>query len=257
MQQWSTRHLTLGMSPLPCGNIAGEALQTPNLPRSYLVQVQPADQFYRNKHTTDKLESQCKQCKRSALQNVTTPTVEQKKCSKCNEVRPAGCFDRYKRTSDGLQSQCKDCMKVRHVRLASVCPGCMPTTVAMPLPVLGSSKAYSIQCDLLQQSMPSAAAESSCRPAQAARPVVKQPTVVEKPCSKCHVLKAASEFFRREQSHDGLQSWCRACKNAARQAQVRCCLVGCMRAEDPAIGRAIHFVVLRPYPVENAALPCF
>jgi hypothetical protein len=45
--------------------------------------------------------------------------------------------------------------------------------------------------------------------------------VVEKPCSKCHVLKAASEFFRREQSHDGLQSWCRACKNAARQAQVR------------------------------------
>jgi len=56
-------------------------------------------------------------------------------------------------------------------------------------------------------------------PLQAARPVVKQPTVVEKPCSKCHVLKPAAEFFRREQSHDGLQSWCRACKNAARQAQ--------------------------------------
>ena len=54
---------------------------------------------------------------------------------------------------------------------------------------------------------------------QAARPVVKSPTVVEKPCSKCHVLKPAAEFFRREQSHDGLQSWCRACKNAARQAQ--------------------------------------
>lgn len=74
--------------------------------------MQPADQFYRNKHTTDKLESQCKQCKRSALQNVTSPTVESKKCSKCGLVRAASCFDRYKRTSDGLQSQCKDCMKV-------------------------------------------------------------------------------------------------------------------------------------------------
>lgn len=73
--------------------------------------VQPATEFYRNKHTSDKLESQCKQCKRSALQNVTTPTVESKKCSKCEQVRAASCFDRYKRTSDGLQSQCKDCMK--------------------------------------------------------------------------------------------------------------------------------------------------
>lgn len=74
--------------------------------------MQPSTEFYRNKHTSDKLESQCKQCKRSALQNVTTPTVESKRCSKCNEVRAASCFDRYKRTSDGLQSQCKDCMKV-------------------------------------------------------------------------------------------------------------------------------------------------
>ncbi len=78
-----------------------------------MYQVQPADQFYRNKHTTDRLESQCKQCKRSALQNVTIPTVDSKKCSKCNEIKPASTFDRYKRTSDGLQSQCKDCMKVR------------------------------------------------------------------------------------------------------------------------------------------------
>lgn len=54
--------------------------------------------------------------------------------------------------------------------------------------------------------------------------MVKQPTVIEKPCSKCHVLKPANEFFRREQSHDGLQSWCRSCKNAARQAQVSCVL---------------------------------
>ncbi len=102
-----------------------------------MVQVQPADQFYRNKHTTDKLESQCKQCKRSALQNVTTPTVEQKKCSKCGLVRAASFFDRYKRTSDGLQSQCKDCMKVT----PPIWPACLPTTVATPLPCLGSSKA--------------------------------------------------------------------------------------------------------------------
>jgi hypothetical protein len=90
-----------------------------------LPQVQPADQFYRNKHTTDKLESQCKQCKRSALQNVTTPTVEQKKCSKCGEVRAANCFDRYKRTSDGLQSQCKDCMKVLRPPLHAL-TDCLP-----------------------------------------------------------------------------------------------------------------------------------
>ena len=43
------------------------------------------------------------------------------------------------------------------------------------------------------------------------------PTVEQKQCSKCHMLKSAGDFFRREQSHDGLQSWCRSCKNAARQ----------------------------------------
>lgn len=43
------------------------------------------------------------------------------------------------------------------------------------------------------------------------------PTVEQKQCSKCHVMKNAVDFFRREQSHDGLQSWCRSCKNAARQ----------------------------------------
>jgi hypothetical protein len=108
-----------------------------------LLQIQPADQFYRNKHTTDKLESQCKQCKRSALQNVTTPTVEQKKCSKCGLVRAASFFDRYKRTSDGLQSQCKDCMKVMRAGPCptSVCIDCLPTPVATLLPVLGSYKA--------------------------------------------------------------------------------------------------------------------
>ena len=41
--------------------------------------------------------------------------------------------------------------------------------------------------------------------------------MVSKPCSKCHVNKPAKDFFRREQSHDGLQSWCRACKNQARR----------------------------------------
>ena len=55
---------------------------------------------------------------------------------------------------------------------------------------------------------------------QAARPTVTIPTVEQKQCSKCHVIKGAAEFFRREQSHDGLQSWCRACKNAARQGNV-------------------------------------
>lgn len=52
---------------------------------------------------------------------------------------------------------------------------------------------------------------------QAARPTVTVPTVEQKQCSKCHVVKNAVDFFRREQSHDGLQSWCRSCKNAARQ----------------------------------------
>ncbi len=74
---------------------------------------QVAEQFYRNKHTTDRLESQCKTCKRSALQNVPLPVVDQKKCTKCAQVKQASHFDRYKRTADGLQSQCKDCMKVR------------------------------------------------------------------------------------------------------------------------------------------------
>jgi hypothetical protein len=111
---------------------------TPHVLLDCLKQVQPADQFYRNKHTTDKLESQCKQCKRSALQNVTTPTVEQKKCSKCGLVRAANCFDRYKRTSDGLQSQCKDCMKVVLVRMPPYAVFCLPTSVATHIPILGS-----------------------------------------------------------------------------------------------------------------------
>ena len=85
---------------------------------------QAADQFYRNKHTTDRLESQCKTCKRSALQNVPLPVVDQKRCTKCGQVKQASHFDRYKRTADGLQSQCKDCMKVRSgaaVPLREVC----------------------------------------------------------------------------------------------------------------------------------------
>ena len=46
------------------------------------------------------------------------------------------------------------------------------------------------------------------------------PTVEQKQCSKCHITKNAADFFRREQSHDGLQSWCRSCKNAARQGNM-------------------------------------
>ena len=76
-------------------------------------EVLPADSFYRNRHTTDRLEGQCKNCKRNALANVEEPTVLEKQCSKCKETKSAREFDRYKRTHDGLQSQCKCCMKVR------------------------------------------------------------------------------------------------------------------------------------------------
>ena len=76
-------------------------------------EVLPADSFYRNRHTSDLLEGQCKNCKRNGLASVEEPTVQEKQCSKCKETKAAKHFDRYKRTHDGLQSQCKACMKVR------------------------------------------------------------------------------------------------------------------------------------------------
>ena len=155
----------------------------------------PAAAFNRNRHTTDHLEGQCKTCKRSVLASVEEPTVLEKQCSKCKEVKQASAFDRYKRTQDGLQSQCKACMKV--------------SVLIVPVPTSAH-----VCCVIM--------ATELCRKClrQAARPTVTIPTVEQKQCSKCHVVKGAADFFRREQSHDGLQSWCRACKNAARQGNV-------------------------------------
>lgn len=75
-------------------------------------EVLSADAFFRNRHTADLLEGQCKNCKRSSMGILEDLTLQQKQCSKCKETKHASQFDRYKRTHDGLQSQCKSCMKV-------------------------------------------------------------------------------------------------------------------------------------------------
>lgn len=77
-------------------------------------EVLSADLFFRNRHTADLLEGQCKNCKRSSMGIHDDLTMQQKQCSKCKETKLATQFDRYKRTHDGLQSQCKSCMKVSH-----------------------------------------------------------------------------------------------------------------------------------------------
>ena len=44
-----------------------------------------------------------------------------------------------------------------------------------------------------------------------ALPVVEQPTVTSKTCSRCRMQKPASEFDRYKRTADGLQSQCKAC----------------------------------------------
>ena len=44
-----------------------------------------------------------------------------------------------------------------------------------------------------------------------ALPVVEQPTVTSKTCSRCRMQKPASDFDRYKRTADGLQSQCKAC----------------------------------------------
>ena len=59
-----------------------------------------------------------------------------------------------------------------------------------------------------------------------ALPVVEQPTVQAKTCSRCHAEKPSTEFDRYKRTTDGLQSQCKACmkvRNIARVGLVRTC----------------------------------
>jgi len=45
-----------------------------------------------------------------------------------------------------------------------------------------------------------------------AHPLVGSPTIIEKFCSRCHIIKPAGEFAKHAKSKDGLNSWCLSCK---------------------------------------------
>ena len=129
LQVTPTRRVLLARCTLNMFSSLGDTLQAcisivvHDLP----PQVQSADQFYRHKTNFDKRQSYCQQCtlQVNALRDVKTPTVQEKKCSRCCEVRPASSFSRNTHSHDGLESQCKDCKQVTHAQASTVAlPAC-------------------------------------------------------------------------------------------------------------------------------------
>ena len=55
--------------------------------------------------------------------------------------------------------------------------------------------------------------------------MVTVPTVAEKRCTKCRVLKQSTEFFKFKFSSDGLQSYCKVGRLLPREATSKLALV--------------------------------
>ena len=125
------------------------------------------------------------------------PTVRQKVCKKCNMNKPASEFCRSKWGPDGLHSRCK-------VLLTRIKPA--PLTLLCVLTYINLAT-----CNVCVAKHPYRleAALQGC--IKDALPVVEQPTVQAKTCSRCHAEKPSTEFDRYKRTTDGLQSQCKAC----------------------------------------------
>jgi len=102
-----------------------------------------------------------------------------KQCSTCKELKLKTEFNKRKRNKDGLQNYCKVCKKAAHEKTSK-----LEKTI---------ERNHEKMIDCTYEEM------------------IDIPTW--KVCSVCKELKLKTEFNKRERNKDGLQTYCRVCKN--------------------------------------------
>lgn len=149
--------------------------------------------------------------------NNPQPTKERKHCKKCNTTKGQEEFYHIKSSSDGLASNCKDCA----VKIANMTRKHYheePTVDSKECKMCGDLKAAEDfyrnrtnadglfgKCKKCSDSQ----AEANRKPR--VRHNVSEPTVTEKECTKCQIVKPQNEFNRDKTKADGLQFRCKMC----------------------------------------------
>lgn len=149
--------------------------------------------------------------------NNPQPTKQHKYCKKCNMTKGQDEFYHIKSSSDGLASNCKDCavkianMTRKHYHEEptvdrKVCKLCGNVKPAEEF-YRNRTNADGLfgKCKKCSDSQ----AEANRKPR--VRHNVSEPTVTEKECTKCGIVKVQTEFNRDKTKADGLQFRCKAC----------------------------------------------
>jgi hypothetical protein len=146
--------------------------------------------------------------------------IELKPCSKCKELKLKTEFNKQTGNKDGLQVNCRACYKVAYEKTIGI------TTRK----VCGVCKELKLKTEFNKRERTTDGLQNYCRVCNKA--AVYEKTIERKHkkminltyenmidittwkvCSVCKELKLKTEFNKRTVNKDGLQTYCRVCKN--------------------------------------------
>ncbi|KAK9829067.1 hypothetical protein WJX72_003735 [[Myrmecia] bisecta] len=154
--------------------------------------------------------------------------VTEKRCPRCELTKPAAQFNYSWQTSDRLQCYCKECKReVHNLRMAEArkreatpkvaqkqCRHCLQVLPASSFcisrRIADGLNSYCRKCNY----------EFAHKRSIKRRWPVTQPTVSEKRCTRCAVVKPAGMFSRRTAQRDGLQAYCKGCMREVSQVSL-------------------------------------
>ncbi|UCG54905.1 MAG: hypothetical protein JSV32_01405, partial [Dehalococcoidia bacterium] len=190
-------------------------------------------EFYSDRSRSDGLGSKCKQCEYECralryqkLKNRPSnkiPHIENKRCSKCNEVKPVAEFYPALRNKDGYCDLCKSCSKKQtqsyHRRLAARIPQEMPRIKNKRCSKCGELKSISAfskavgKLDGYRAVCKECDSKSSVeyRRKVSNREFEEIQTIGEKRCWMCKRLLPVEEFNYARSNYDGFANHCREC----------------------------------------------
>ena len=122
-----------------------------------------------------------------------------KKCQQCQLEKPVSDFNREERNADQLSNKCKGCRKagMKQVCCCALQKHCCAALTCRCTPC----SCYTAVSDVVSRHW-------ACPTVVACLLQHPQPTVTQKQCKKCNIIKHASEFCKSKWGVDGLHSRC-------------------------------------------------
>ena len=168
------------------------------------------------------LDSQCKVCCIAARKYYSKPDYSaMKQCTKCKQTKAPTEFNKDCSRYDGLDSRCKVCCLAANKErnkykpdysAMKQCTKCKQTTAPT---------------EFYKNSALRDGLDSKCKACRNAaskmqdRPTYKPDYSAMKQCTKCKQTKSPAEFSKHCRFRDGLQSQCKACRNAASKNRIK------------------------------------